>query len=72
MDIIDYMMYTRATLDHKSEYKKFQKMLSPSLLDEVNHSLYERIIMLNALFYQDDEVKKFIISRLKNRFARPE
>jgi hypothetical protein len=70
--IIDYLIYTRATLDHKSEYKKFEKMLSPSLLTEVNYNLYEQIVKLNDLFNQDPEVKAFIIARLRNKFAKPE
>jgi hypothetical protein len=41
LGIIDYLIYTRATLDHKSEYKRFETMLSPSLLTEVNYELYD-------------------------------
>lgn len=72
LKITQYFISTNHFLTHNEEWEKFQKIVPPSIIREVNLHLYKELVRNHYVFADFPEISDDIVSSLGFKFFRPD
>jgi voltage-gated potassium channel len=70
--IFDYLIATQNILEYKDELERFEKIIPPSMQQEVRSKIYRSIVDNNLFFSENPALSQSITKLFKTRFCQPD
>jgi voltage-gated potassium channel len=70
--IFDYLIATQNILEYKDELERFEKIIPPSMQQEVRSTIYRSIVDNNLFFSENPALSQSITKIFKTRFCQPD